>query len=575
MKSLINYLTLILFLISACKSNEGKIISYVKEGNFQDLISLIEHNEDINLDIFDSDGIPLSFLAVKNKNYTALRYLLSKEISSRQVMGDTINMLGYSILNDDITATNIILKYNDLSNEHCYKKQYPVHIAVKQNQISIVKLLIDKNVDLNKQDTTGNTPLFYAKTLKMFKLLHKNGADISYINNDGVSIKENAKKHKELHEYLNFKTVIDFKNNCTAKWNRYETSFENALVNISKRRKMPLGAYPHGFGDGSFHSSYNYELLYCSDTIELINCDYNSFIYALELSYYEHRPLIISPDMIWLMICQGVSTHIQLNSEKLRHHLVNFEDKKDITVYRNDTDVKNDMYWKSIIDDYSEKVKVYNRDSIYNYMVTDFTTTTHVEKTVYKIAYLDAFNSYFTYALITCGIPSITIEGAPEDWQKIYDRVDYFRKYDLEWWIDSLKPNLKHFVDASKGEIDTLFWKGILKNKNVMSCTDNKLITGWIINFIPYILEPVANWGDPLFPFNQPLEIVKNKDISRKNRRGLKYNHILSGISSVPFKWNDGNTVNDLEFTAGFVGIEQNKVTKALRPKIGYAILKK
>lgn len=49
-------------------------------------------------------------------------------------------------------------------------------------------------------------------------------------------------------------------------------------------------------------------------------------------AYKEHRPIVINPDMIWLMICQGFAHHINNNAEQLRHKLVNFEGKHLISV---------------------------------------------------------------------------------------------------------------------------------------------------------------------------------------------------------------------------------------------------
>ncbi|MEZ6041889.1 MAG: DUF4419 domain-containing protein [Planctomycetaceae bacterium] len=35
-----------------------------------------------------------------------------------------------------------------------------------------------------------------------------------------------------------------------------------------------------------------------------------------------HRPVVLSPDMIWLTICQGVSHHVNQHSERFRKQLV-------------------------------------------------------------------------------------------------------------------------------------------------------------------------------------------------------------------------------------------------------------
>ncbi len=43
----------------------------------------------------------------------------------------------------------------------------------------------------------------------------------------------------------------------------------------------------------------------------------NAFIMAIHTSFDEHRPLSLSPDAIWLTICQGVSIHINQYFDEL------------------------------------------------------------------------------------------------------------------------------------------------------------------------------------------------------------------------------------------------------------------
>ena len=61
---------------------------------------------------------------------------------------------------------------------------------------------------------------------------------------------------------------------------------------------------------------------------KLVSTSIHPFIVSVHKAYAEHRPLSISPDMIWLLICQGFSKHINYNSEKLRDQFVDFEEKK-------------------------------------------------------------------------------------------------------------------------------------------------------------------------------------------------------------------------------------------------------
>ncbi|QDF01990.1 DUF4419 domain-containing protein [Myxococcus xanthus] len=55
---------------------------------------------------------------------------------------------------------------------------------------------------------------------------------------------------------------------------------------------------------------------------------------AVHTAFAEHRPLVLSPDAIWLTMAQGVAQHIRLNGESLRDRLVRHEGRKKLTVER-------------------------------------------------------------------------------------------------------------------------------------------------------------------------------------------------------------------------------------------------
>lgn len=72
----------------------------------------------------------------------------------------------------------------------------PLTLALKDDSINSIKLLISKGVDLNKpimglsipgvkNKMPAQTPIFYAKSLKSLDLLLNNGADINVINSEG------------------------------------------------------------------------------------------------------------------------------------------------------------------------------------------------------------------------------------------------------------------------------------------------------------------------------------------------------------------------------------------------------
>jgi hypothetical protein len=61
-------------------------------------------------------------------------------------------------------------------------------------------------------------------------------------------------------------------------------------------------------------------ILHCSDSSSIVieGIDYHPFIASVHLAFAEHRPLVLSPDMIWTAILQGLAHHTHCHTEELR-----------------------------------------------------------------------------------------------------------------------------------------------------------------------------------------------------------------------------------------------------------------
>lgn len=57
--------------------------------------------------------------------------------------------------------------------------------AVEEDDIEVVKLLIETGVNVNVKNDNGDTPLHIVRNVEIAKLLVKNGADINARNNNG------------------------------------------------------------------------------------------------------------------------------------------------------------------------------------------------------------------------------------------------------------------------------------------------------------------------------------------------------------------------------------------------------
>jgi hypothetical protein len=305
----------------------------------------------------------------------------------------------------------------------------------------------------------------------------------------------------------------------------------------------------------------------------LVVASYHPLINALHLAFAEHRPFVISPDHIWLLICQGFANHVNVHAEELRHQFVKHTDKEKLKVIRNKFIKGNpDNKWESVFSSFERKINK-KLTAHQNILIAEFTTTGQVEKIAQQICLMDAMRSYFDYSVLSfCGIPSVTLEGTVEDWQLISEKMQAFRQFGLDDWINALTPIVEQFTQAANGQIDPEFWRSMYKFKEA---SGGDKVTGWIINFFPYLKkDKLTAVIDQNLVYEATYVVnpyILNPPHSRHD--GLTANQFPSGLSIVPFKWEYHLLITfPMQFIAGFVGIAQNPDTKALRPEIGWAI---
>jgi hypothetical protein len=305
---------------------------------------------------------------------------------------------------------------------------------------------------------------------------------------------------------------------------------------------------------------FNYNIIAKSDASDsLVSFGYNSFFYGMYGAYAEHRPFVLSPDMIWLLISQGFARHVNANPEKLRKYFVDFNGKLSLTVNSKNDLLKDPTNWQNIFPQFTSQIANHTGGELINILTSDFSTSTPVEKIASEITLMQAMKPYFEFVVIytSCGIPEITLTGTTEDWQKLLDKTQKLGKYDLKWWTNELEPILEQFIDASKGDVDKDFWINMFKYHSQKKYGAPKIIDGWIVKFFPYDKDGKRNNLEKLIGgANLPEEMVK-----------------------VDLKYIEKNDVSAketmLELWGGFIGLDQNRETYALTPKISWMIKKK
>ncbi len=294
----------------------------------------------------------------------------------------------------------------------------------------------------------------------------------------------------------------------------------------------------------------------------LVNFGYHSFFDGMYHAYAEHRPVVLSPDVIWLLISQGFAQHVNNNAELLRTHFVKHEGRVSLIVKNNRIRLNNpESPWQDVFPVFTQQIEEYTGKALVGALTADFTTTTPVTRIASQITIMDAMKQYFEYIVMRmgCGIPQVTLEGTTTDWQKVLDKTRALKKYELDWWLKEVEPLLQEFVNASAGKVNTDFWRNMFKYHDVKGIYKSQTIDGWFVKFFPY-----------------------NKEGKRNNLDSLSGSSILPDeIAKVDLRYqvldNAGNIIEDtpLELWAGFMGLSQNKTNYALTPEIGWLIKRK
>ena len=248
------------------------------------------------------------------------------------------------------------------------------------------------------------------------------------------------------------------------------------------------------------------------DGEELCYLGEDNFYKCIVQAFADHRSLVLSPDMMWLLIGQGFSRYVNAHSEELRDKLVSHQGKMVLKVEK-DNDVLNPAKgdWAQLLNDFS----------------------------------------------------SMIAENTKGDVAEVREKARGLSKYGLERWANELDPILAEFVKASEGKPNQAFWENMVmkdrvekfKSKKVCGLYDINETThldGWFLKFFPN--EHGYTQDDILYTESMPTEMA---------RGNFKQEYIdpVTGASIA---------VIPVQLWAGFVGVQVDEKTGALTPKIGW-----
>ncbi len=331
----------------------------------------------------------------------------------------------------------------------------------------------------------------------------------------------------------------------------------------------------------------------------------NALLRALRLAYSNHHGIALSPDVIYNIVLQGISIHVNRQPEKYRDLLVSFDSGKQEITCVNDALVRGawDNNWGAcIVALMREVVARAPQDSILKLAdpmgVSFSTTTAEVEAVAHAAALMDVTSAFYTYVVRTrCGIPFVDVLGQREDWEllatKLY-RILGTPELGLQPWLEKLKPLLANFIAAYEEEEEDVtknpgastagcWWQSIYKY-HLAHSGQEVTISGWIGMLFPYIHceDGPAYMENPMVwekvSSQSGFGSLVSRDPYRQDTDSA--GHLLLpprrfpvGMTSTDFVWKYlGDTV-PMKFMAGLVGVTaRTESTNVLQPVVGWLV---
>ncbi|MES2982840.1 MAG: DUF4419 domain-containing protein [Verrucomicrobiota bacterium] len=298
------------------------------------------------------------------------------------------------------------------------------------------------------------------------------------------------------------------------------------------------------------------------------------FLATAHLAFAGHRPMAISPDMIWLLLSQQVAEEVRKSPEKYREHFAAHEfGKRTLGVSRDNFELgKPGNDWPGVFAELESQILKDVPDSPAASFSHAFSTSTSTEIAARQVVLLAAASPFFEYHVSTlCGIPRIELEGTPDDWRWIRQKVTILQTFNMDRKTKALIPVLDEFIAASEGKANPAFWKSFYK---FSSQSGGSYVSGWINLFfvsesdklLDVVLEPTFTWT--------AAPIVKT-DLGASNLPVAlnSKSYKLLGALDTDFVWNYFGKAKPMRIRAGFIGVAQDKKSLTLKPRIAWQVL--
>ena len=119
------------------------------------------------------------------------------------------------------------------------------------------------------------------------------------------------------------------------------------------------------------------------------------FFSCLVQAYADHRPVVLSPDIIWTLISQGFARYVNAHAEELRPMIVSHEGQKELKVKVPEDLLSDKADWSQLLDGMAAQIATNTKDDIVSVITSDFSTTGVTERIASQITLMESMKKYF------------------------------------------------------------------------------------------------------------------------------------------------------------------------------------
>lgn len=299
-----------------------------------------------------------------------------------------------------------------------------------------------------------------------------------------------------------------------------------------ERMELKKTLFPTGKGS---------EVIYTSESTDNSEASFgHGLIGAFWEGYSKHKTIVLRPDDVHLSIMLAFSGFMASVSEVFRKNFVDHEGQIDLNIIIQHGELKD--AWEEIMNQFASIIKKSIQGEMLEWVTPNYTTTKPLDIAIGQACLMGMMQKYFAYCCsMMCGIPSITLQGTLEDWEKVRSKAEMIKdlaikaqSQGLDNWYSILVPILDNFILAYRGTVDKRWWNSAVNYESGGSSAPS--ISGWALAFVPF--DKQGDWQ-----LNPALEILKTGQYGRLR------NPDFTGIGRimVPVKFQNIDGYGDFE----------------------------